>query len=485
MMFSHRFSVRQCLKSAVAAGLLLSSLPGWAGFSIEDGRLLDANGQPFVMRGVNHAHTWYPGRTPQALSDIAAAGANAVRVVLATGGRWNRNSGADVAAVIEQCKANALICVLEVHDATGWGEDSAAIHISEAAEYWVSADIVEAISGQEDYVLINIANEPFGNFVSALNYVEGTTAAIQRLRDAGLTHTIVVDASSWGQDWENFMRANAPEIFAADPLANVLFSVHMYQIYADQNTIATYMQDFQDMNLPLIVGEFGHEHQGQPVDEDSILAEAEARSIGYLGWSWSGNTEPYLDMALNWDPNNLSAWGERLFNGANGIAQTAECATVFAGCAGSSSGGSSSSSSSSSGSSSSSSSSGSSSGGSSSSSSSSGGSSSSSSGSSSGGGSGLACSVGGLNDWGSGFVLGSVTVTNNGSAPVSGWSVALDFGQPVTISNAWSVQLTSASGTTIAGDAVGYNAMLQPGQSATFGMQGAPGNVALPECAVD
>ena len=91
----------------------------------------------------------------------------------------------------------------------------------------------------------------------------------------------------------------------------------------------------------------------------------------------------------------------------------------------------------------------------------------------------------GLNDWGSGFVLGSVTVTNNGSTAVSGWSAALVFDQAVSISNAWSVQLTSTSGITITGDAVGYNATLQPGQSATFGMQGAPGNVALPECSVD
>ncbi|WP_288129965.1 hypothetical protein [Microbulbifer sp.] len=70
------------------------------------------------------------------------------------------------------------------------------------------------------------------------------------------------------------------------------------------------MQDFQEMGLPLSVGEFAHEHQGQPVDEDPILAEAEVRGLGYLGWSCSGDTKPYLDMALNWDPNNLFG-GER------------------------------------------------------------------------------------------------------------------------------------------------------------------------------
>ncbi|WP_226962817.1 hypothetical protein [Streptomyces sp. C8S0] len=34
------------------------------GFRVADGRLLDATGQDFVLRGVNHAHTWYPATTP-------------------------------------------------------------------------------------------------------------------------------------------------------------------------------------------------------------------------------------------------------------------------------------------------------------------------------------------------------------------------------------------------------------------------------------
>lgn len=75
------------------------------------------------MRGVNHAHTWYPGET-QSLADIKALGANTVRVVLSDGHRWTRNSPADVANVVAQCKANRLICVLEVHDTTGYGEEA-------------------------------------------------------------------------------------------------------------------------------------------------------------------------------------------------------------------------------------------------------------------------------------------------------------------------------------------------------------------------
>src|SRR5688572_8698187 len=106
---------------AIAASLLAAPSPAQAqpraepqavpGFHVSDGRLLDANGKDFVLRGVNHAHTWYPTRTPQALKDIKALGANSVRVVLATGDRWTRTEAADVAAIVTECKRNRLVCV--------------------------------------------------------------------------------------------------------------------------------------------------------------------------------------------------------------------------------------------------------------------------------------------------------------------------------------------------------------------------------------
>ena len=34
-----------------------------AGFHISGRNLLDANGNNFIMRGVSHAHTWYPSQT--------------------------------------------------------------------------------------------------------------------------------------------------------------------------------------------------------------------------------------------------------------------------------------------------------------------------------------------------------------------------------------------------------------------------------------
>ncbi|MEV4822522.1 cellulase family glycosylhydrolase [Micromonospora sp. NPDC049274] len=300
-----------------------------AGFSVAGGKLYDANGTEFVMRGVNHAHTWYPQQT-RSFADVKALGANTVRVVLASGDRWTRNTNADVANVISLCKANRLICVLEVHDTTGYGEQSGAITLDRAVDYWLS--LADVLAGQERYVLVNIGNEPYGN----QNYGSWATDnanAIKRLRAGGLTHTIMVDAPNWGQDWSFTMRDNAASVFAADPARNTVFSIHMYGVFDTAAEISDYLGRFRAAGLPIVVGEFGFNHSDGDPDEDTILAYSQANGIGWLGWSWSGNGGgvEYLDMATAFNPANLTSWGQRIFNGANGIRQTAREASVFGG----------------------------------------------------------------------------------------------------------------------------------------------------------
>lgn len=253
-----------------------------------------------------------------------------MRVVLSSGDQWTENDAADVAEVIGQCKANRLICVLEVHDTTGYGEQPTAVSLDRAVDYWLR--IQSALVGQEDYVLVNIGNEPFGNN-NYTGWGADTSAAIGRLRAAGFDHTLVVDAPNWGQDWSGTMRSQAAGVFASDPDANTLFSIHMYGVYDNATAVSDYLEYFVDQGLPIMVGEFGHDHSDGNPDEDAILATTESLGLGYLGWSWSGNSGgvDYLDMVENFDLNSLTSWGERIFHGENGIAETAEEAAVFGG----------------------------------------------------------------------------------------------------------------------------------------------------------
>ncbi|WAU83049.1 cellulase family glycosylhydrolase [Streptomyces sp. Qhu-G9] len=331
-----RTTLRVAAVVAALLGLLVPllgfSTPAQAaptGFRVQNGRLLEASGNDFVMRGVNHAHTWYPDRI-SSFAHIKAKGANTVRVVLASGDRWTRNDTADVANVVSQCKQNRLICVLEVHDTTGYGEQSGAATLARAADYWIS--VKSALTGQENHVIVNIGNEPYGNS-NYTAWTADTKAAIQKLRNGGFNHTIMVDAPNWGQDWAFTMRDNAASVFAADPDRNTVFSVHMYGVFNTAAKVNDYLNRFVAAKLPIVVGEFGHDHSDGNPDEDAILATTQQLGLGHLGWSWSGNSSDvgYLDMVTGFDPNQLTSWGRRLFDGANGIAATSKEAAIYSG----------------------------------------------------------------------------------------------------------------------------------------------------------
>jgi mannan endo-1,4-beta-mannosidase len=133
---------------AALASVLFFVHPAYAatGLHISGRNIVEANGQTFIMRGINHPHAWYANQT-SSFAAIKAAGANTVRVVL-SGGRWTTNTAADVTNVIAMCKQNKLICILEDHDTTGYGEDGAAYTLDQAVNYWIGLKSV--LVGQED-----------------------------------------------------------------------------------------------------------------------------------------------------------------------------------------------------------------------------------------------------------------------------------------------------------------------------------------------
>jgi mannan endo-1,4-beta-mannosidase len=312
---------------AAFASLLVATPPASAavGLHVSGTTIVEADGTPFVMRGVNHPHVWFTNQT-RAFADIKALGANTVRVVLGSGQRWGPST--DVAQVVALCKQNRLICVLEVHDTTGYGEEAAAASLDQAADYWISQR--SALVGQESYVVINIGNEPIGN-TDAGQWTAATTAAIQKMRTNGFEHLLMIDGPNWGQDWQYVMRDNAQTVLDADSQGNTVLSIHMYDVFSAPASITAYLDHFAARAWPLVIGEFGWKRSATNVDHETILAEAEARDMGYLGWSWSGNTDPYLDMAANFDPARLTTWGERIFNGPNGIKATAREAGIYGG----------------------------------------------------------------------------------------------------------------------------------------------------------
>ncbi len=301
-------------------------------------KIYDSNCNEFVMRGVNYPYSWYKQEGSTRFSDMAGRGVNTVRVVLSTGDQWEKIDTNEVTSIISWLKSNQMVGVLEVHDYTGYGDKSGVLDpTNRAVSYWTS--IQSALSGNEAYVMINIANEPFGNVSAETDRTRWETfhsGAIQALRNAGFKHTLIVDGPNWAQDWRNIMRDNTQNavstVFDSDTERNTVFAVHMYDVFDSSSVVQTYFNNFLQHGHPLIIGEFAADHgAGNNVDEGTIMSQCESRGLGYLGWSWSGNSGDLasLDITNNFNAQSLTSWGSTLITGSNGIEATAETCSCF------------------------------------------------------------------------------------------------------------------------------------------------------------
>lgn len=299
-----------------------------AGFTVDGTKLLDANGNEFVMRGINHAHCWFKNQLDTAIDAIAETGSNCVRVVLADGDQWDKTTPEEVEKIIEQCIEHKMIAILEVHDGTGKEERS---FLDNAVDFWI--ELKDILNAHTDTVIVNIANEWIGQWQSA-NWKAGYVKALPKLREAGIKNTLMVDAAGWGQFGAS-IKQSGKSVFESDPDGNTMFSIHMYgSAGKNETTIRNNLKGATDQGLCVVVGEFGYNHSDGDVDEAFIMQYCNENDLGYIGWSWKGNGGgvEYLDIAKEWDGSVLSEdWGENLINGENGIRQTSKICSVFEG----------------------------------------------------------------------------------------------------------------------------------------------------------
>ncbi|MDQ8737063.1 cellulase family glycosylhydrolase [Paenibacillus sp. LHD-38] len=150
-------------------------------------------------------------------------------------------------------------------------------------------------------------------------------------------NTIIVDGSGWGQN-SSPIKAYGNALLTHDPDHNVMFSIHMYGSWNDSSQIGTELQAIKNLGLAVMVGEFGYNYNngnnnlGSQVNAQEVMNQSQAKGIGYMAWSWTGNDSgnSWLDMTTS-DWQTLTAWGNLVINGTNGIWATSTKATVFNG----------------------------------------------------------------------------------------------------------------------------------------------------------
>ncbi|OQA97742.1 MAG: Mannan endo-1,4-beta-mannosidase precursor [Bacteroidetes bacterium ADurb.Bin217] len=313
------------------------------GFTTDNttGNLLDANGNNFIMKGINVPLSWYQTNVNNSIASLKTnTGSNCLRIVVNAGYNGTTATPANVwQTAVQACIDNDMIPMIELHDWTG--STNTTTDFTNMANWYVTNAAYFKQANIAKHILINICNE-WGTWQTANSngtaWRDGFNQAVTLIRNAGINTTLIIDAVGYGQDIDDAknIKAYAASMINADPQKNLLFSVHMYcEWRKGGDDITGTLQWMRTNKIPFIVGEFGYQHATDgscDIDEQLIMDQCQAKGIGWLAWSQKGNSTEvaYLDLCGDWDCRaaTLSAWGNTVINGTNGT-KTAVTCSVF------------------------------------------------------------------------------------------------------------------------------------------------------------
>jgi trimeric autotransporter adhesin len=288
------------------------------GFFVLNGKLYDANGNEFRIRGVDRNHydsISQPG--------ISKTGANAVRIMVAT------NYGASVARLVSivqndhiNYKEVPIVMTTETPAGADTSCSSDATVVAAAVANWVAT--ASSWTPLDKYTIINIANE-WGPTNSTV-WRDSNISAIAKMRAAGYMGTLMIDAGGCGQDMEDLVNYSGA-VFSSDPQKNVIFALHAYYNTTPANVASRFQQLASlaaSTGAAYAVTEFGPGRNIGPsptlLTPGEVITNAEANGLGWCAWAWDDN-----DLGNGASDDN---WFSMTYNGP-GIYTTAADLTIF------------------------------------------------------------------------------------------------------------------------------------------------------------
>ncbi|WP_169513355.1 Ig-like domain-containing protein [Flexithrix dorotheae] len=305
--------------------LFIGYLDTSAQMYVDGWRLRTDEGEQVVLRGVNKM-VFYQDRDGDSFyPEIAKTGANVTRIFWFTSG-----TAAELDLTIQNCINAGMLAMPAVWDATGdWSK------LQQCIDYWARPDIAAVIQKYKRYVMLNIANEAGNIQVTDAQFRSVYAAGIQKIRNAGVTVPLVIDAAHWGRgEW--YVLDNGEYLLDQDPLHNLMFSWHPWDINQTNARYDDAIADAKNKGLCFIVGEFAERTVGCGccISYEHIMDQCQQEQIGWMAWSWGpGNGDcADMDMTSNGNFNTLHGWGlETAVNYTNSIMNTSVKPNILGG----------------------------------------------------------------------------------------------------------------------------------------------------------
>lgn len=285
-----------------------------ATFTTKDAQILTPDGREFIARGVNLQYGDHPAQALPAVAAIDSVGANMIRLQL----RRDTTAGQLRQALDEAVKHKIPVMVFYWEKDITCASDSALLR-KDSEALWLKrwAGVLKEPKYQP-WIMLNIANEWGTSKDGFKDYTATYTGLIKAFRAEGFRAPIVIDAADCGQTTASFTEGRGKAFVEADPLKNLIVSVHAYHhLWNSAGLIDDNISKLKATGLPFVLGEFGDRElneDGHTVDHLYLMQSANAQGIGWLAWSWKGNggATRVLDMSQDYGKVTLTRRGEEI-----------------------------------------------------------------------------------------------------------------------------------------------------------------------------
>ena len=287
--------------------------------------ILRPDGTAFIARGINLQYGDNPKAALPAIKAISSTGANIIRLQL------RRNTSAkDLRKALDAAVKRKLpVMVFYWEQDITCGTDSARLR-KDTGDLWLRrwADVLNERKYQP-YLMLNIANEWGTSKDNYAGYMATYSDLIRAMRARGYRAPIVIDAADCGQATGSFLDGRGKALQAADPLHNLIGSVHAYnKPWNSAEKIDSNIAALRAEGIPFLLGEFGDRElveDGNAVDHLHLMQTAQETGTGWITWSWKGNggATQVLDMSESYGKVSLTRRGHEIVDGPYGLRATA------------------------------------------------------------------------------------------------------------------------------------------------------------------
>ena len=308
-------------------------------FTVDGVRLLDPDGKPFLVKGVNaNGPGWVWQRDTLQDADLITDvwKFNTVRLCMALGWTWVGDVNRDLDALVDAFTKKGVVVMLEVHDFTGrypnnkhYGEGFEGTKkgdkefkeyctLSEFADWW--ADTAKKYK-DNPYVWFNIMNEPGSvpseqTHKSIKEWLETHDRIIGAIRATGAENIVVCDEHVWGQGCGYFRQPTDSAIIVngaalSTKYDNIVHSLHMYHSWKNGwERLRGYIADARDQGLCVIIGEFGAGRDDAVTQNVAqvMFDECLPASVGRIFWAWDGSDVHQLTYTRHEGVNTGGGW---------------------------------------------------------------------------------------------------------------------------------------------------------------------------------